>query len=151
MEPKATAALLITPVANTTIVIREVLTGRATAGQFLLAFGSSCLYAGIILSLAGRMFSSEQLVNPAWEPVSFKSLRRGRRGPGRLPAIDAALVLFCTVLLLLFYVSPVFLKHGLLAAAAGNELLLILAPARALRAWPGGNGSRRSACVKRRR
>src|SRR6202011_6055185 len=30
--------------------------------------------------------------------------------------------------LLLFYVSPNFLRHGLLAEAIGNELLLILAP-----------------------
>jgi sodium transport system permease protein len=129
MEPRATPALLITPVANTTIVIREVLTGRAAPGQFLLAFGSSCLYAGIILSLAGRLFSSEQLVNPAWEPLSLKLFGRGTaKGPRRLPAVDEALVLFCVVLLLLFYVSPSFISHGLIPAAVGNELLLILAP-----------------------
>lgn len=127
LEPKATAALLITPVASTTIVIREVLTARATAGQFLLAFLSSCLYAGIILSMAGRLFSSEQLVNPAWEPVSLKVFRRGKaRGPRRLPAVDEALILFCVVLLLLFYVSPSF--KTLMVTAIGNELLLILAP-----------------------
>jgi membrane protease YdiL (CAAX protease family) len=129
LEPKATPALLITPVANTTIVIREVLTGRAASGQFLLAFGSSCLYAGIILSLAGRLFSSEQLVNPAWEPLSIKLFsRRGAKGERRLPAVDEAMVLFCLVLLLLFYVSPSFVSHGLIPAAVGNELLLILAP-----------------------
>jgi len=129
-EPKPTAALLITPVASTTIVIREVLTGRATVGQFLLAFSSSCLYAGIILSFAGRLFSSEQLVNPAWEPVSLKLFRRREKTTKapRLPAVDEALILFCICLLLLFYVSPNFLKHGLLAEAVGNEILLILAP-----------------------
>jgi membrane protease YdiL (CAAX protease family) len=129
LEPRATPALLITPVANTTIVIREVLTGRAMSGQFLLAFGSSCLYAGIILSLAGRLFSSEQLVNPAWEPLSIKLFsRRGVKRERRLPAVDEAMVLFCLVLLLLFYVSPSFISHGLIPAAVGNELLLILAP-----------------------
>jgi sodium transport system permease protein len=138
MEPKATAALLITPVASTTIVIREVLTGRATPGEFLLAFVSSCLYAGIILSLAGRLFSSEQLVNPAWEPVSLKIFRRSsRRGPKRLPAVDAAMILFCAVLLLLFYISPNFARHGLMAEAIGNEILLILAPT-LLFAWALG-------------
>jgi len=135
-EPRATAALLITPVASTTIVIREVLTGRATTGQFLLAFSSSCLYAGIILSFAGRLFSSEQLVNPAWEPVSLKLFRRReRKATPRLPAVDEALILFCVVLLLLFYVSPNFLKHGLLAEAIGNEILLILAPTLAFAAF----------------
>ena len=33
------------------------------------------------------------------------------------------------MLLLLFYISPSFLKYGLLTEAVGNELLLILAPA----------------------
>ena len=129
MEPKATPALLITPVANTTIVIREVLTGRAAAGQFLLAFTSSLLYAGIILSLAGRLFSSEQLVNPSWEPLSLRPFRKGALpGLRRVPAVDEALILFSAVLLLLFYASPSFLRHGLLPAVVGNELLLILAP-----------------------
>jgi sodium transport system permease protein len=131
MEPKPTAALLITPVANTTIVIREVLTGRATVWQFMAAFVSSALYAGIILSLAGRLFSSEQLVNPAWEPLSLKLFKRRKGGSDirRLPAVDEALVLFCVVLLLLFYVSPYFAKHDrLLDMVLGNELVLILAP-----------------------
>ena len=92
MEPKATAALLITPIANTTIVIREVLTGRATAGAIPAGVRVVVPVRGDHASVwPARMFSSEQLVNPAWEPVSMKSLRRGRRGPGRLPAIDAAL------------------------------------------------------------
>lgn len=130
LEPPATAAMLITPVASTSIIIRQVLTGRATGGQFALAFASSCLYAGLILSVAGRLFSSEQLVNPGWEPLSLKGLRRGAGGTRqrRLPAVDEALALFCLCLLLLFYVSPTLQKHGLLPVVFGNQLLLILAP-----------------------
>ena len=135
MEPAATPALLITPVANTTIIIREVLTGRVHAAQFLLAFASSCMYAGLILSVAARLFSSEQLVNPSWEPLSLKGFRLGTGARRRhVPAIDEALVLFCAVLLLLFYVQPSILEHvrseswKLLTVVAGNELLLILAP-----------------------
>jgi membrane protease YdiL (CAAX protease family) len=120
------------------VVIREVLTGRATAGEFLLAFASSCLYAGIILSLTGRLFSSEQLVNPSWEPVSLKLFRRrSARQPVRIPAIDEALVLLSVVLLLLFYVSPTFIRHGLTVQVIVNELLLILAPT-LLFGWLGG-------------
>jgi len=48
--------------------------------------------------------------------------------PRRLPAVDEAMILFSAVLLLLFYVSPTFARHGLLPAVVGNELLLILAP-----------------------
>lgn len=129
LEPPANAAMLITPVASTSVIIREVLTGRATAGQFVLAFVSSCLYAGLILSVAGRLFSSEQLVNPGWEPLSIKGLRRGGgRTMPRVPAVDEALALFCFCILLLFYVSPNLLRHGPLAAVFGTQLLLIFAP-----------------------
>jgi sodium transport system permease protein len=130
-EPAATPGVLITPVANTTVIIREVLTGRATAGAFMLAFASSCLFAGIVLSLAARVFSSEQLVNPAWEPLSMRGFRRGGKGqrPKRLPPVDAALFLFITSLLLVFYLQPSPPKWSLLPIVAVNQLLLILAPA----------------------
>jgi sodium transport system permease protein len=129
MEPKTTPGLLVTPIVNTTIVIRDVLTGHATAGAFLLAFASSCLYAGLLLSLAARLFTTEGLVNPAWEPLSLKGLRgAARRGTRRLPAVDEALALFAVSMLLLFYVSPSWQKAGFLVTVIGNELLLIAAP-----------------------
>ena len=140
-EPAATPGVLVTPVANTTVIIREVLTGRATPGAFLLAFTSSCLFAGIVLSLAARVFSSEQLVNPAWEPLSMRGFRRGGKDvkggaerPRRLPPVDAALFLFATCLLLLFYLSPT--RGGLFVIATVNQLALILAPT-LLFAWLG--------------
>ncbi len=131
MEPAATPGVMITPIANTTVIIREVLTGRATLGGFALAFVSSLVYAGLMLSVAARLFSNEQLVNPAWEPLSVKGLRRTGAGkrPRRLPAVDEALALFVVSLLLLFYVTPSFVKHGLLTILAVNQLLLVLAPA----------------------
>jgi sodium transport system permease protein len=136
-EPKTTPGLLITPIINTSIVIRDVLTGHATAGAFALAFGSSCLYAGLLLSVAARLFKTEDLVNPAWEPLSMKGLRgAARTRKPRLPAVDEALTLFAVSMLLLFYVSPSWQKHGFLAMLAGNELLLIAAPA-LLFAWLG--------------
>jgi sodium transport system permease protein len=129
MEPKTTPALLATPIVNTTVVIRDVLTGHVTAGSFLLAFASSCLYAGLLLSLAARLFTTEGLVNPAWEPLSAKGLRgAARKGARRLPAVDEALALFSITVLLLFYVSPSWQQSGFLVTVIGNELLLIAAP-----------------------
>jgi sodium transport system permease protein len=129
MEPEATAAILITPVASTTVIIREVLTGRASIGDFALAFFSSCLYAGIVLSMAARLFSSEQLVNPAWEPVSLKGFRRSKSDrPRRVPPIDAAMALFAVSLVLLFYLATDAKKHGLMFMISVNELLVILLP-----------------------
>lgn len=129
VEPKPTLGLLATPIVNTTLVVRDVLTGHPSAGAFLLAFASSCLFAGLMLSMAARLFSTEDLVNPAWEPLSLKGLRgSGRRGERRLPAVDEALALFGLSMLLLFYVSPEWMKAGFLPLLAGNELLLIAAP-----------------------
>jgi sodium transport system permease protein len=88
-EPEMTPGLLVTPVANTTLIIREVLTGRITAGPFVLAFISSTVYAGLLLSLAARVFTNEQLVNPSWEPVSMRGLRRaGQRTRGGRRIMD---------------------------------------------------------------
>jgi sodium transport system permease protein len=135
-EPAATPAILLTPVANTTVIIREVLTGRATFAAFALAFVSSCLYAAIVLSFAARVFRSEQLVNPAWEPVSLKGLRGKRnKGERRLPPVDAAMGLFVTSLLLQFYLSTMppknLAEHAvppLIPLLLLTQLGLILAP-----------------------
>ena len=141
-EPPATPGLLITPIVNTTLVMREALTRGVSAGPFLLAFGSSCLYAGIMLSVTARLFSNEQLVNPSWEPLSLKGLKARGTRPRRLPAVEEALALFALSMLLLFYLSPSFIdlskgKFGptdILRILAGNELLCIALPAIAA-AW----------------
>lgn len=127
-DPKTSAGLLVTPLVNTTLVIRDVFNGRATPGEFALAFVSSLLYGGLMLSLAARLFTSEDLANPSWEPLSLKGLRRAARAP-RLPSIDEALAVFAFSLLLVFYVQPGLLRWGLLPATALTEVLLIAAPA----------------------
>ena len=132
MEPRLTPAVLLTPIANTTVIIREALTGRVPPWAFFTAFASSAVYAGLMLATAARLFSNEQLVNPAWEPLSMKGLRfgSGARGrPRRLPSPDEAIALFALSLVLLFYVTPEWRHSGLFAQLLGNELLLILAPA----------------------
>ena len=137
-EPAMTPGLLVTPVANTTLIIREVLTGRITAGPFLLAFLSSCVYAGLFLSLAARVFTNEQLVNPSWEPVSIAGLKSARRRQRqwRLPGVDEALALFSIVLLLTFYIQPSLLRFGLVATLLISQILLLAGPA-VLLAWVG--------------
>jgi sodium transport system permease protein len=128
-NPAMTPALLVTPVANTTLIIRAVLTGRATVGAFALAFVSSGLFAGLMLSLCGRVFSNEQLVNPAWEPVSLRGLGRRANRPPRWPAMDEAIALFAVSLLLNFYISPSWVNQGLIPLLIGVEILLIAGPA----------------------
>ena len=96
-EPEATPAMLITPVANTTVIIREVLTGRATFGAFVLAFASSCVYAGLMLSLAARAVQQRAARQPGvGAGLAEGPAPRARAGtrPRRLPPVDAALALF---------------------------------------------------------
>ena len=139
-EPEMTPGLLVTPVANTTLIIREVLTGRITPGPFVLAFISSTCYAALLLSVAARLFTNEQLVNPSWEPVSMKGLKRaGQRTLNvprrRLPTIDAALALFSITLLLYFYVAPSLEPRlGLVPAIVIQQICLLAGPALLL-AW----------------
>lgn len=134
-EPRTTLALLATPIVNTTVIIRDVLTGPVSPTAFALAFLFSGLWAALMLSLAGRVFTTEQLVNPAWEPLSLKGLRAGAgRGQRRLPTIDEGLVLVALALLLSFYLQPTLVRWGLLPLVAVTEILLFAAPA-LLFAW----------------
>src|SRR5206468_3296806 len=104
-DVKTTPGLLVTPIANTTLVMRDVLRGKWSGGAFALASISSLVYAGLLLSIAARLFSNEQLVNPGWEPLGMKGLgRRGERR-ARLPAVDEAIALFALCLLLMFYIQ----------------------------------------------
>jgi membrane protease YdiL (CAAX protease family) len=121
---------LITPIANTTLVMRDILRGHGSIGAFMLAFCSSLVYAGLLLSLAARLFSNEQLVNPGWEPLSLKGLgRRGGVRKPRLPAVDEAIALFAVCLLLMFYVQPSLMPWGLFATLAISQIFLFFVPA----------------------
>jgi sodium transport system permease protein len=136
LEPETTPGLLATPIVNTSLIIRDVLRGHASTGAFLIAFGSSAVYAGLMLSAAARVFSTEQLVNPAWEPLSLRGGGLGRGLRRRLPAIDEAVALCAVSLLLTLYLSPEWMRFGFLGMLAGTQLFLILAPA-LLFAWWG--------------
>lgn len=110
IDPPATYGILMTPVANTTVVIRDILTDRITAVNFAVAAGANLLFAAVVLSVSARLFTNEQLVNPSWEPLSFKGLRKrgARPAVGRWPTIDEALLLIAAALLIQFYAGPWF-------------------------------------------
>jgi membrane protease YdiL (CAAX protease family) len=100
-------------------------------GPFVVAFLSSAVFAGLLLSVAGRLFTSEKLVNASWEPLTMRGLGLGRGSAAsrRLPAIDQAVALVSVSTLLAFYlVGPVMAKWGLAAAALATEVAFVLAP-----------------------
>ncbi len=108
MDPPTTNALLMTPVVSTTLIIRDILTSRSNWGDFALVWISSLAYAGLVISMAARLFTNEQLVNPAWEPLSLKGLRRKGTVKRRLrmPTVDEAVVLVLALPLVQFYAGP---------------------------------------------
>jgi len=135
-DVKPTPALLVTPIASTTLVMRDVLRGKGSGWDFTLASVSSLVYAGLLLSLAARLFSNEQLVNPAWEPLSMKGLGRRRDRRPRLPAVDEVMALSAACLLLLFYVQPSLVKLHFFALLAITQIGLFFAPT-VIFAWLG--------------
>ncbi len=123
-DPPTTPALLMTPIVNTTLIIRDILIAHTSVGAFAIAFISSAVYAVLVLSFASRIFTNEQLVNPAWEPLSFHGLSKHRTRRPRYPALDEAISLFVIAMLLLFYVTPSFLKFGLIAVLLVSEAVI---------------------------
>ena len=140
-EVQVTPGLLVTPIANTTLVMRDILRGNLHLSHLAVASISSFVYAGLLLSVAARLFSNEQLVNPSWEPLSLKGLGSIGRGksskrPPRLPAVDEAIALVAVAILLLFYVQPSLMRFGLIPTIIVTQVALIFAPA-VIMAWLG--------------
>jgi sodium transport system permease protein len=138
-DPPTTAGLLVTPIANTTVLIRDLLTGRATVGSFLLASAASCLYAGLLVSAAARLFNTEQLVNPSWEPLKLRGFGKRSAKPRlpRPPSVDAALALFAVTLLLGLYSAPLLVGRPLLVIVVISMVFVLATPALLL-AWVAG-------------
>ncbi len=59
---EAAGPMLLVPVYNVALVLRELLTGPFKLNAALLALGSSLLYAGIAWALAVRVFRHEQVI-----------------------------------------------------------------------------------------
>jgi membrane protease YdiL (CAAX protease family) len=141
-DVQITPGLLVTPIANTTLIMRDIFRGQTNLGHLAIASISSFVYAGLLLSVAARLFSNEQLVNPAWEPLSLKGLggigrSKAAKRPPRLPAIDEAIALFAIFVLLLFYIQPrLLIRLDLASAMIITQVFLVFGPAAAM-AWMG--------------
>ncbi len=137
-EPPSTLQLMLIPVVSTTLIIRDVLVGHVNWEFFSVAFATSCIYAGLMLSLATRIFSTEQLVNPSWEPVSIRGLRGSFGKPfRRWPTVDEAFALFAIGLILQLYIGPSIQgrMHPLAGIFAVQIFLVALPPL--ILAWLG--------------
>ena len=67
IELSAKTALI--PILNPSLVCKEMLSGIWHWNYIALIFGSSCLYAGIALSLAVKMFNRERQPKESFQAV----------------------------------------------------------------------------------
>ena len=137
MEPAMTPGLLVTPVANTTIIIREAL---HLAHQRRTVRAGVCLILRLRRPVAQRRrpgvhqrtTRQPRVGTGVAQGLSRKS--NGKSRPRRLPAVDEVLALFAVTLLLSFYIQPSLLRFGLIPLLLISQIGLLAGPA-ILLAW----------------
>lgn len=119
--------LALVPVANVTLLIKDVLLGEYSWNLVLMVFFVNSVLAFLAVMFSSRLFGSEEVLlgsGKGW----FFSFDRGRLPPVRVLPPAAALTVYALVMLLLFYAAGVlqirFRHWGLVATEWG----LILAP-----------------------
>lgn len=125
--------LALVPVANVTLLFKEILLNEYSWEMLLLVFFTNSALAFLAVMLSARLFGSEEVLlaeGKGWH-LAF---RRSQMAPSQTLPPSGALVLFALAMLLLFYAGGFlqikFRYWGVLATLWG----LILAPA-LLAAW----------------
>lgn len=125
--------LALVPVANVTLLFKDVLLNEHSWGMILLVFITNSALAFLAVTFSSRLFGSEEVLlaeGKGWH-LAF---RRSQMRPGPALPPMGALVLYAAALLLLFYLGgflQIRFRHwGVMASLWG----LILAPA-LLAAW----------------
>ncbi len=121
------AGTALVPLLNVTLLVHDILVGKAGATQVMVVWAVSLAWAALGILLAARVFQTEQVLlsgEKPWRDVLAPGLR-GVRGltPGNA-------VLFAAVLLVLtFYGSVVFERHASVATLIlGSQLGFFLVP-----------------------
>lgn len=97
--------LLVLPVANTSLLIRELFLGREGLGQaFAFVFSSTCLYAGAAVLLASKIFAREEVLFGSQSSLRLLLGRRYLR-PRPTTGVADGLVLAALAFPLWFYCS----------------------------------------------
>jgi sodium transport system permease protein len=123
--------LLLAPVVNTALLIKEVFLGHGNAQQFVFVFLSTCLYAAGTVALAGRVFAREEVLFSAQGSFRLFLNRRFFRA-SELPRPGDSLLVMALLFPLNFYVQNglaktlVNLQSGVIPT--GTFALLVLIP-----------------------
>ena len=107
--------LLLMPVMNVALMIKEMLLRHGTAEQFIFVFVSTCLYAAGMVALAARVFAREEILFSAQGGIRLFLSRRFFK-PSPKPKIGDALLVAAFLFPLSFYV-----QNGLATAIMGSS------------------------------
>jgi sodium transport system permease protein len=119
--------LALVPVANVTLLIKDVLLGEYSWDLVLLVFLVNSALAFLAAMFSARLFGSEEVLLGSGKGWHF-SFDRGRLAPVRVPPPAAALTVYAAIMLLLFYAAgflQIRYRHWGLVA---TEWVLILVP-----------------------
>lgn len=122
-----TAGTALVPLLNVTLLVHDLLVGKAGASQVMVVWAVSLAWAALGILLAARVFQTEQVLlsgEKPWRDVFSPGVRSGR---GLTPGNA---VLFAAVLLVLtFYGSALFERRmGVAALILGSQLGFFLVP-----------------------
>ncbi len=124
-----TSATAFIPVVNLSLLVRGLFNGHATVQLYFLVLIANLAYAAMAVSLAARIFESEQVLlggERPWRDV-FGRGEVARRTPTPRDAL-----LFSAILMVVAYYGMVLLTprlNGIIATLAALEIGLMLVPA----------------------
>jgi len=121
-----TVGTAMVPLLNVTLLVHDLLVGKAGANQVAVVWAVSLAWAALGILLAARVFQTEQVLLSGEKP--WRDVLSGRRTERGLTPGNA--VLFGAVLLVLtFYGSLLFERRtGVAALILGSQLGLFLLP-----------------------
>ncbi|MFH0938999.1 MAG: ABC transporter permease subunit/CPBP intramembrane protease [Planctomycetota bacterium] len=111
--------LLLVPVVNSALLIKELFLGHGAAPQIFFVFVSTCLYAAGMVTLAARVFAREEVLFSAQGSLRLFLKRRFFK-PSALPKSGDALLVVALLFPINFYV-----QNGLVKALADIRLQVI--------------------------
>lgn len=124
---RLTAATQYIPIANFSLLFKELMTAQASAGSTAIVLLSTTLYAAIALLVAARMFQREDVVLSVDTGLPI-TLRRSEIMPRAMPTPGLSLLILSVCLLLLFYAGTYLQSSYGLAGVAATQWGLFLAP-----------------------
>jgi sodium transport system permease protein len=120
------------PVANIALLIKAVFLAEARPDGIFLTMLASCLYAGLAVLGAAKVFERETVLLGG--PASWRDMLRIERKTGETPSATVGLTLFAVVLVVAFYGSLLLVDAGIIPMLLANQFGFFLAPTLAVAA-----------------